>query len=104
MTGISASDKGDNYHLLSRSLRQGVAIAQIIDLNVLDVVTICDVDFSIQLRGTLGGGRLGILCRVVGLSDNVRSWVERIEVSVYSQNGLEGHQRVECPFSPEAAH
>lgn len=56
MTGISASDKGDNYHLLSRPLRQGVAIAQVIDLNVLDVVSICDIDFGIQLRCAFGGG------------------------------------------------
>lgn len=104
MAGLSASDKGSNYHLLSRTLRQGIAIAQIIDLNVLDVVSIRDVDFGIQLRCALGGGRLGILCRVVGLFDNVRSWVERIELSVYSRNGLEGHQHVECPSSPEAAH
>lgn len=75
MTGVSASDKGYNYHLLSRSLRQGVAIAQIIDLNVLNVVSICDVDFGVQSRCALGGGRLGILCRVVGLSHNVRNWV-----------------------------
>jgi hypothetical protein len=47
MAGVSASDKGDIYHLLSRSLRQGVAIAQIIDLNVLNVVTIRNVDFGI---------------------------------------------------------
>lgn len=96
--------RGDNYHLLSRSLRQGVAIAQIIDLNVLDVVSICDVDFGVQCRCALGGGRLGILCRVFGLSHNVRNWIERIQVGVYSQSGLEGHQRVECPSSPEAAH
>lgn len=75
MTGISASDKGDNYHLLSRPLRQGVAIAQIIDLNVLDVVSICDVDFGVQSCCALGGGRLGILCRVVGLSHSIRNWV-----------------------------
>lgn len=68
MAGVSASDKGDIYHLLSRSLCQGVTIAQIIDLNVLNVVSIRDIDFGIQLRCTLGGGRLGILCRVVGLS------------------------------------
>lgn len=75
VTGISASDKGDYYHLLSRSLRQSVAIAQIVDLNIFDVVSICDIDFGVQFRGALGGGRLGILCRVVGLSDNVRSWL-----------------------------
>jgi hypothetical protein len=103
MAGISASDKGNNYHLLSRSLGQGVPIAQIVDLNVLDVVSICDVNFGIQLRCALGRWGLGILCRAVGLFDNVRRWGGIIEVIVYSQSGLEGHQHVECPFSPEAA-
>jgi ATP-dependent protease ClpP protease subunit len=49
MVGVSAaSDNGIIYHLLGGSLCQGVAIAQIIDFNVFDVVTICDVDFSVQ--------------------------------------------------------
>lgn len=50
MVGVSAaSDNGNIYHLLSRSLCEGVAIAQIIDFDVLDVITVRDVDFSVQL-------------------------------------------------------
>jgi len=39
------------YHLLSRTLGQGVAIAQVIDLNVFDVISICDVNCRIRLVG-----------------------------------------------------
>lgn len=45
------------YHLLRRTLCQYVAIAQIVDLDVLDVVSICDVDTVHEAGGALASGR-----------------------------------------------
>lgn len=47
-----------NYHLLRAAFGQGVAIAQVVDLDVLDVVTVLLIDFDIE-RATVGssGGR-----------------------------------------------
>lgn len=45
------------YHLLSAAFGQGVAIAQIVDLNVLDEITILLVDLRIERRS--GGGSRG---------------------------------------------
>lgn len=73
IAGVSASDNGNIYHLLSRSLREGVAIAQIIDLNILDVVPICNVDLGVEFGRALGGrGRLGFLCGIIALAKIVR--------------------------------
>jgi hypothetical protein len=49
------------YHLLCAAFGQGVAITQVIDLNVLDVVTVLLVDLDIESTtiGRSGGG----LCR-----------------------------------------
>ena len=58
---ISQSYLGDNYHLLSRSFCQCVAIAQIVDLDVFDVVSIGNINLStnIAVIVTCGGcGRL----------------------------------------------
>lgn len=81
IAGVSASDNGKIYHLLSRALREGVAIAQIIDLNILDVVSICNVDLGVQFGRTLGvRGRLGFLCGIIALTKIIRGQIEAIEV------------------------
>jgi hypothetical protein len=67
MAGISASDNGCIYHLLSGSLGQGVTIPQIIDLDVLDVIAICDIDLSVQLGCALCIGRSRFISRAFGL-------------------------------------
>jgi hypothetical protein len=60
------------YHLLCAAFGQGVAITKVVDLNVLDVVTVLLVDLDIE--STTIGGSGGRLCRVrldagrVGLS------------------------------------
>lgn len=41
------------YHLLCRPFGQGVSIAQVVDFNVLDVVTIGNVDLAIKLARAL---------------------------------------------------
>ena len=49
------------YHLLSAAFGQGVAITQVVDLDVFDVVTVLLVDLNIESTtiGRSGGG----LCR-----------------------------------------
>ena len=54
--GVS-SMRGNIYHLLSRAFCQGVAIAQIVDLDILDVVTIGNVDVAVESRRLFVGGR-----------------------------------------------
>lgn len=49
VAGSSKSENGEIYHLLSRSLSQGVAIAQIINFNILDVITVRNVNFISRL-------------------------------------------------------
>jgi hypothetical protein len=48
MAGKTSRCKGHNYHFLGRSLGQGVAIAQIIDFNVFNVITVRDVNLGVQ--------------------------------------------------------
>lgn len=50
------------YHLLSAAFGQGVAITQVIDLDVLDVVTVLLVDLDIEST-TIGRSSGGGLCR-----------------------------------------
>lgn len=47
------------YHLLSAAFSQGVAITQVIDLDVLDVVTVLLVDLDIEGSTIASRGRLG---------------------------------------------
>ena len=49
------------YHLLCAAFSQGVAITQVIDLDVLDVVTVLLVDLNIEgtTIGRSSGGRVG---------------------------------------------
>ena len=49
------------YHLLSAAFSQGVAITQVIDLDVLDVVTVLLVDLDIESTtiGRSSGGGVG---------------------------------------------
>lgn len=61
--GISADAKRNNYHLLGGTLGQCVAVAQVIDFNVFDVIAVSNIDFGIQLLSVRGGGRRsGIRC------------------------------------------
>jgi hypothetical protein len=39
-----------NYHLLRRSFGQCVAIAQVIDLNVLNIIPVGNVYFGVEFR------------------------------------------------------
>ena len=50
------------YHLLSAAFSQGIAITQVIDLDVLDVVTVLLVDLDIEST-TIGRSSGGGLCR-----------------------------------------
>lgn len=45
-TGESANDNRSNYQFLSRTFSQGVAIAQIVDLKIFDVVAIGNIRFA----------------------------------------------------------
>lgn len=49
----------DIYHLLGRTFGQGVAIPQVIDFNVFDVVTICDINLAVDFARALPRGRSG---------------------------------------------
>lgn len=60
---------GKNYHLLSGTLGQGVAVPQVIDLNVLDIVSIRDVYFRVRFPGAIQVRRgFGFQARACGLS------------------------------------
>ena len=50
------------YHLLGAAFGQGVAITQVVDLDVLDVVTVLLVDLDIEST-TIGRSGRGSLCR-----------------------------------------
>ena len=57
---------GGFYHLLCRPFGQRVSIAQVVNFNILDVVSIGDVDLAIKLARTLsrrGGRGLHRRCR-----------------------------------------
>ena len=47
------------YHLLSAAFGQGVAITQVIDFDVLNVITILLVDLDIEGTTIAGRGGLG---------------------------------------------
>ena len=52
------------YHLLCRAFGQCVSVPEIVDFDVFDVITVCDIDLAVNIAGTLargGGGGLG--CR-----------------------------------------
>lgn len=54
---------GENYHFLSRALGQSVPIAQIVDLNVFDVVSVGNIHFG------LGLAIFRLRSRAIGLED-----------------------------------
>lgn len=52
---ISGTIAGIIYHLLSGSLGQGVTVAQIIDLDISDVVAICNINIlALSIAALLG--------------------------------------------------
>jgi hypothetical protein len=51
MTGVSI------YHLLRRALGQGISIAQIVHFNVLDIISVGNINPVVELGGTLSRGR-----------------------------------------------
>jgi hypothetical protein len=77
--GISVGRRiKDIYHLLSRALGQSIPIAQIIDFDIFDVVTILLVDVGFELARALAGGRGGNFC------DGTLSLYSRVRGSVRS--------------------
>lgn len=69
MPGKSANDNRSNYRLLSPAIGQGVAVAQVIDLDVFDVVTLRNIDFlgrALAVAGRCGShsGALGLRLQV----------------------------------------
>lgn len=61
----SANDNRSNYQLLSRALGQGVTVAQVVDFDVFDEVTVRDVGLS--GRAIAIAGRVGSHSRAIGL-------------------------------------
>jgi hypothetical protein len=55
----SAVEGGDIYHLLSRPFGQGVSISEVVDFDILDVVTVGDVNVAIDFADALAGRRFG---------------------------------------------
>ena len=53
----SADVYRSNYHLLSRAFSQRVTVAQVINLNILDIVSISNVDLCVQLSRCVAAGR-----------------------------------------------
>ena len=58
---VGKSDEVIIYHLLGAALGQGVAVAQVVDLDVLDEVAVLLIDFCVQraARGWSFGGGFG---------------------------------------------
>lgn len=52
------------YHLLSRAFGQCITVAQVVDLNIPDIVAIRDIHLSIDCACAIAGarGRRGRLC------------------------------------------
>jgi hypothetical protein len=53
----SAVKRGDIYHLLSRAFGQGVSISEVVDFDIFDVVTVCNVYVAIDFADALAGRR-----------------------------------------------
>jgi hypothetical protein len=66
-TGESANDNRSNYQFLSRTFSQGVAITQIVDLKILDVVAIGNIRLA---RLSIGSSRV-FSCWAVGLRQSI---------------------------------
>ena len=59
--GISVERNKSIYHLLSRAFCQCVSVAEIVDFDVFDVITICNVDLAIDVARALArGGRCSV--------------------------------------------
>jgi hypothetical protein len=52
ISGISRS----NYHSLSGTLGEGVSVPQVIDFDILDVISICDVHLTVDSGRRVGVG------------------------------------------------
>lgn len=48
---------GAIYHLLRSAFGQQIPVAQIVNLDILDVVSICDVDIVVEFVRGLATGR-----------------------------------------------
>lgn len=95
------------YHLLSRAFGQCVAIAQIVDFNVFDVIAVIHVYVTIQLGRTLAGGRRRGLRGGNGtgrLDGQLEGQIEHVDSQAHSPSESEAHRRVECLSSLAAPH
>lgn len=106
MPGGSASTTRSNYHLLSRAFCESVAIAQVIDLDIFDIVSISNVDLGIQLSGSINvRRRSGLRCGTRRLDKQVS---ERTRInwqpSVCLPSELVAHQHAEYPSLPATEH
>lgn len=57
--GISADITGTIYHLLRRAFGQRIAVAQIVDLDILNIISVRNIDFIVELARTLTARRRG---------------------------------------------
>ena len=60
--GRSVERNKSIYHLLCRAFGQCVSVPEIVDFDVFDVIAVCDINFAVNIAGTLargGGGSLG---------------------------------------------
>jgi hypothetical protein len=103
--GTISEHNQDIYHLLSRAFRQCVAIPQVIDFDIFDIVTILLVNLSIDLANALSRGRPVFCYRTFGLTDLVRTaGIDCGEQHSSLQNEWAGRRHVECLFEPVARH
>ena len=59
----------DIYHFLCRSFGERVAVAQVVDFDVPDVVSVCDVNITVDIARALARGMCGRL----------RSWARGLQ-------------------------
>lgn len=87
-----------NYHLLSRALCQDVAVPQIIDVNVLDVISVFDVNLGIEATRSIDrGGGCGLRCGTGSLHGSVSRIIAGAYIP-FSPSGWEEHRRAESLF------
>lgn len=106
--GVSVQHKNKSiYHLLSRAPSQCISISQVVDLNVFDIVTVGNIDVSVDVACTLSSrwrGHFGRLRfrfrRLLTLSD-----IATHEGNIGSlPSELEGHRHAGCLSWLGAAH
>lgn len=92
------------YHLLCRAFGQCVSVPEIVDFDVFDVIAVCDINFAVNIAGTLargGGGSLGRRAQCLHIQVSMASGQADVETL---QIESEEHPHAGCLFWLEVPH